>query len=413
MSLRADVTEAAESIRDSYWFLPALFAVIGVAAAVALVAVDSRLGTDWLSDIDWLYGSQPAGAQAALSTIAGSTITVAGVVFSITLAAFTYASGQYGPQLLTNFLRDKGNQATLGVFVGVYLYCLVVLRTIHAAGEGEGPDAIAAFVPHLAIYGAYILAAVSIAVLIYFFHHVTDRIHISNVIADVGQALIAQVRRSREGETIQAPPEDLEWEYIDGIETGYIKAIDGEALCDLAAKDDLVLRLRHRVGDFVHDGMALMDVSPARDVGAEMRARLNQAFVIGQRRSPLQDRRLRIQQLVQIAARALSPGINDPFTAMSCVDWLGAAMAEIAQRPPEENVRRDTEGKARVYFLALTFTDYLDSAFGQLRPYVAADPTARAHTLAVLDDLYTDVWSDDYKIAVSAEKDRLGAYTTP
>ena len=184
------VSEAVEDIRASYWFLPTLLAFAGLTLGLALVIVDSRLGDAWLGRYEWFYGSRPEGARAMLSTIAGSTITVAGVVFSITLAAVTYASGQFGPRLLGNFMRDRGNQATLGVFIGTYLYCLVVLRTIRSAEEISADTAGAvrdAFVPHLAMFGGLALAIASTAVLIYFVHHVTSGIHINNVIARVGR----------------------------------------------------------------------------------------------------------------------------------------------------------------------------------------------------------------------------------
>lgn len=179
---------ALARLRDKYWFLPALAAVFGMIAGVAIVAADIRVGDDWLGRFEPLHGSRPQGARAMLSTIAGSTITVAGVVFSITLAAVTYASGQYGPRLLTNFARDRGNQISLGVFIGTYVYCLIVLRTIRSVGEDGSATA---FVPQIAVYGALALALASIAVLIYFFHHVTDTIHINNVIARIGRKLIA------------------------------------------------------------------------------------------------------------------------------------------------------------------------------------------------------------------------------
>jgi uncharacterized membrane protein len=133
MWLRARLIEAVEDIRGSNWFVPALLALVGFSAGLLLVYIDASVGDDWMGQVEWFYGSRPAGARSLLSTVAGSTITVAGVVFSITLAAVTYASGQYGPRLLTYFIRDKGNQVTLGVFIGTFLYCLVVLRTIRSA----------------------------------------------------------------------------------------------------------------------------------------------------------------------------------------------------------------------------------------------------------------------------------------
>ena len=202
-------------VRASYWFLPTLLALTGVALGLGLVLLDARVGDAWLGRYEWFYGSRPEGARAMLSTIAGSTITVAGVVFSITLAAVTYASGQFGPRLLGNFMRDRGNQATLGVFIGTYLYCLVVLRTIRSAEETSADTAGAvrdAFVPHLAMFGGLALAIASTAVLIYFVHHVTSGIHINNVIARVGRHLIADIReRNGDDAAASVPQTRADW----------------------------------------------------------------------------------------------------------------------------------------------------------------------------------------------------------
>ena len=205
MLIRTRIIELSENLRSSYWFLPTLLACAGFALGLSLVLVDARLGDAWLGQYEWFYGSRPEGARSMLSTIAGSTITVAGVVFSITLAAVTYASGQFGPRLLGNFMRDRGNQASLGVFIGTYLYCLVVLRTIRSAEETSADTGGAvrdAFVPHLAMFGGLALAIASTAVLIYFVHHVTSGIHINNVIARVGRDLINQIlQQSGEDDT--------------------------------------------------------------------------------------------------------------------------------------------------------------------------------------------------------------------
>lgn len=150
MAIRTRLLQIVQDVRESYWFLLSLIPGAGVALGLAFVLIDARIGEQWLGRYEWFYGSRPEGARAMLSTIAGSTITVAGVVFSITLAAVTYASGQFGPRLLGNFTRDRGNQATLGVFIGTYLYCLVVLRTIRSAqetGADTGGVVREAFVP--------------------------------------------------------------------------------------------------------------------------------------------------------------------------------------------------------------------------------------------------------------------------
>ncbi len=413
MAIRTRLLQIVHDVRDSYWLLPGLIAAAGVALGLGLVLIDARIGDAWLGRYEWFYGSRPQGARAMLSTIAGSTITVAGVVFSITLAAVTYASGQFGPRLLGNFTRDRGNQATLGVFIGTYLYCLVVLRTIRSAQEASADTGGAvreAFVPHIAMFGGLALAIVSTAVLIYFVHHVTTGIHINTVIARVGQKLIDDIgkeggkSRQTAGTTV---PTGLPETVIASRDFGYIEAIDFEALLVVACRHDLTLRPLRRPGDFVATDRPLLAVAPQGAVDDKVRKECVAAFALGRQRSARQDLRFSIDELVEIAARALSPGINDPFTAIACMDWLGAALGELERSRAPCEWLFDEKGAARVHLDPLRFEDYLQSAFGQLRHYVAADPNALRSALATLEAVARGTVSERNRLLVEAEHERL------
>ncbi len=417
MLTRARLIEISENVRGSYWFLPALLACAGFALGLSLVLVDAWLGDAWLGRYEWFYGSRPEGARSMLSTIAGSTITVAGVVFSITLVAVTYSSGRFGPRLLGNFMRDRGNQASLGVFIGTYLYCLVVLRTIRSAEEtsaATGGVVRDAFVPHLAMFGGLALAIASTAVLIYFVHHVTDGIHINNVIARVGRDLIAQIRRrdneddSEPGLT-SAPSSAGKVKPIVATKTGYIEAIDFDALLKIAARHDLVLRPLRRTGDFVSEGWTLLEAHSAASICDRIRDECTAVVTVGRQRTAQQDLRFGIDELVEIAARALSPGVNDPFTAIACIDWLGSALGELDRSPPPPTQMADDDGTVRIILRPLDFEDYLGAAFAQLRSYVAADPIARAHALNTLKDLATHVGYPSHRALIETERARLAA----
>jgi len=414
MLIRTRLIELSENVRGSYWFLPTLLAFAGFAFGLALVLVDARLGDAWLGQYEWFYGSRPEGARSMLSTIAGSTITVAGVVFSITLAAVTYASGQFGPRLLGNFMRDRGNQASLGVFIGTYLYCLVVLRTIRSAEETSGDTGGVvrdAFVPHLAMFGGLALAITSTAVLIYFVHHVTSGIHINNVIARVGRDLIAQIRqRSDEhdsGRPTRTPSLVGIPKPIIATKNGYIEAIDFDALLKIASRHDIVLRPVRRAGDFVSEGWTMLEAHSAASISDRVRDECTGVVKVGRQRTAQQDLRFGIDELVEIAARALSPGVNDPFTAIACIDWLGAALGELDRRRPPPTQLADEEGTVRIILRPLDFEDYLGAAFGQLRSYVAADPNARAHALKTLNNLGTHVGYPRHRTLIEAERTRL------
>lgn len=412
MLFRARLFQAVEDVRASYWFLPTVLALAGLALGLVLVLIDARLGDAWLGRYEWFYGSRPEGARAMLSTIAGSTITVAGVVFSITLAAVTYASGQFGPRLLGNFMRDRGNQATLGVFIGTYLYCLIVLRTIRSAEEisaDTGGAVRDAFVPHLAMFGGLALAMTSTAVLIYFVHHVTSGIHINNVIARVGCHLIARIRERSEDET-SAMTRTLPTGSVTAImtnKTGYIEAIDFDGLLTIACRHDLVLRPVRRAGDFVSEGWPLLEVHGSVPMTDPVIGECNDVVTIGRQRTAQQDLRFAIDELVEIASRALSPGVNDPFTAIACIDWLGAALTELDRCPPARANMTDDKGTVRIMMQPLLFEDYLARAFGQLRSYVAADPNARLHALTTLEELATHARDGQHRALIEAERTRL------
>lgn len=366
-------------LRDKYWFLPGISALMGLVAGIGLVAIDNAVGSQWLGNLEALHGSRPEGARAMLSTIAGSTITVAGVVFSITLAAVTYASGQHGPRLLTNFARDTGNQLTLGVFIGTYVYCLVVLRTIRSAGEDASASA---FVPHIAVYGALALALSSIGVLIYFFHHVTETIHINNVIARIGRKLIERLRRHGVDTEAAGPGSDARpaagyTVAVVARRTGYVESIAHQDLARMAAKLGLCVQLCCRPGDFVLAGTALMEVAEIAGQPGLDKAALAAAVAIGDRRTDLQDLRFGFDELTEIAIRALSPGINDPFTAVACIDWLTAALRECEQAfAGSIDFAGDGTGALRTQPLA--FDDFVAASFGRLRQHVAAEAMVKA-----------------------------------
>ena len=413
--MRARLIASWDDVRSSYWFIPTLMAIGAVVLSFVATDADARVGDGWIGEISWLYANKPDGARTLLSTVAGSMIGVAGVTFSITIASVVYASGQYGPRLLANFMRDRGNQVTLGTFIATFLYCLLVLRTIRAADEpADGAEAlVGAFVPHIAILVGLGLAVASIAVLIFFIHHIPDSILVSNVIAGIGRQLVGRIAvlfpepigtpgpvgrmdaaepTPDYGPTAEITVADVPDGFLDRAVrvaadgTGYLESVDTEAIFQAAVDEDLLIRLRYRPGDFVTEGEALALVWPP-DAGDDVAATIRRSFVWGRSRSQFQDNRFLINELVEIAARALSPGVNDPFTAITCLDWLGAALKRTAGRDFPSESRHDDDGTLRLVALPSTYTDLIEQAFGQLRPYLAGDRNAALHALKVLAEV--------------------------
>ena len=405
------------AIRSSYWFLPSVMVLFATMLGAVMVWLDSGPAAGLLDGIAWYQMSKPDGAREVLSTIAGSMITVAGVVFSITIVAISFAASQYGPRILTNFMSDRGNQVTLGTFIATFTYCLVVLRTIH---EGETD-----FVPQLAVFVALLLAFCSIAVLIYFVHHVPASIHANSVAARVGRELIHLIKRQFPT-CLGEPPEETTRDEselerlaqqrfssasnvapVAADSDGYIQTIDSQALMKATSECGLILCLDRSPGQFVYHGGALALVSPADRLTHEAAHRLRDCFTVGTMRTPIQDELFLVDELVEIAARALSPGVNDPYTAMTCIDWLSAAFAELARRRPPSRFRLDDSGELRVITAEVSFEQQVRHGFGRMRSYLAGDVNAAAQALGTYARLAQDCRSGDQVEVLASEADAL------
>ncbi len=377
-----------DRLRSSFWLVPAAMACLAVALAISAVALDKAVTDDWLLALGWSYGGGAEGASLLLGTVAGSMIAIAGTVFSMTLVALSLASSQLGPRLLRNFMRDTANQVVLGTFVATFVYCLLVLRTIRRADE-------VAFVPHLSVSIGVLLAIVSIGVLIYFIHHVSVSIQADEVVARVGRELEDGIDRLFPGhlgepgsETLRAPSKaDLpaafshEARPVGALEDGYLQLIDADALMELASQEDLLLRLERRPGHYVVKGRAMVMVWPGDRVTEALGGKLNAAFVLGNQRTAAQDVEFSFRQLVEIAVRALSPGINDPFTAIACVDRLGSALCRLARRDIPSPLRFDPHGRLRLVAPGSTFAGIVDTAFNQIRQSARSNPAVAIRML--------------------------------
>lgn len=364
-----------DTLQASFWFKPSFMAFVAVALSFITVDLDRSLTHAWMRDLDWVYSGGAEGASAVLQTIASSMITIAGVVFSLTLVALSLASSQFGSRMLRNFMRDGTNQIVLGTFISTFLYCLLVLRTIRRGDEG-------AFVPHVSVTLGVVFALASLWMLIYFIHHVSVSIQADEMIARVGADLQAATDRlfpdvsgsnenARAMTTPSASPSDarLQSAAIPACVDGYLQLVDLDRLVHLATEADLVFHLERRPGHYIVDRSTLLTVEPGHRLPPALTAQLEKCFVIGTQRSAVQDIEFSIMQLVEIAVRALSPGINDPFTAIACIDQLGSAFARLARRDMPDPCRVDHAGTVRVTVPQTRFPDLVDAAFNPLRQH--------------------------------------------
>jgi uncharacterized membrane protein len=358
-----------------------------LALCVAFVTISIDNSRDGATS--WAYGGGPEGARELLAAIAASMITVAGVSFSVMIVALTLASQQFGPRLLRNFMRDSGNQIVLGTFIATFTYCLIVLRTIRG-GESE-------FVPHVSVTLAIFFALASLGVLIYFIHHAAVSIQAPELIAmvakDIEQGIERlfpeELGRARQNDQQQIPGNflrDLESEAapITAAQTGYLQSVDSERLLDVAKEHDLLLFVKCRPGDFIIEGDELARSRPPQQLNDQAADEIRAAFVLGTQRTHLQDVEFSIRQLVEVAVRALSPGINDPFTAVNCIDRIAAALCRLAERSFPSPLRRDEEGKLRVIARPVTFSRIVSAAFDPIRHYGRTSPPVVLRLLEVI-----------------------------
>ncbi|HEY9887425.1 MAG TPA: DUF2254 domain-containing protein [Candidatus Obscuribacterales bacterium] len=379
-----------DSLNSSFWFVPSLMVGLAIGLSFFTIGIDHRLESDIISDVSWVYSLGPSGSRAVLSAIAGSMVSVATTAFSITIVALQLASSQFGPRLLRNFMQDTGNQVVLGTFISTFVYCLMVLRTVN---ESEGRE----FVPHVAVTCAIGLAIASIGVLIYFLHHAASSIQVDNVIKAVGEDLEHAIQRlfpettehsflsQPETAAIDLPTDFNRHSYpVNARGDGYLQALDDGQLMQIAIEHELIIQVQSRAGRFVVQGSALARVFPKGKVNKALKSQIDGAFVLGSKRTNQQDLEFSINQLVEIAVRALSPGINDPFTAIRCIDQISATLCRLARRDIPSSYRYDEQNQLRLAMPSLTFVDVTDAAFNQIRQYGQSSVAVTIRLLAAI-----------------------------
>ena len=329
--MKALILKYWDRLRSSFWFVPGAMACLAVTLAYSAVALDEAGSDDWASRLGWSYsgGAEGASLPARHDRRFDDDDRRYGLLAHTRRAVARLV--QLGPRLLSNFMRDTANQVVLGTFIATFLYCLLVLRTIRRADE-------IAFVPHLSVTLGVLFAIVSLGVLIYFIHHVSISIQADEIVARVGKELENGIDRlypghlGSPGEVALPPAFALEAQPVGAAADGYLQMIDADALIEIACQEDLVLRLERRPGHYLVQDQALVMVWPGNRVTKVLRDKINAAFVLGNHRTASQDVEFSVDQLVEIAVRALSAGINDPFTAIVCVDRLGSALSRLARR---------------------------------------------------------------------------------
>jgi len=391
-------------LRGALWVLPS----VSIVAFLAAGAVLSRVSIGDDSPLRGLaFRGTPEDARGLLIVVSATMITVTGLVFALTIVALQIASGQYSPRLLRNFMRDRGTQLVLSIFVGAFAYSTAGLHTVGVQRAGQQ-----AFVPRLAVSGSLALGLASVGVLVYYIHHLAHSIQIDTIMSTVQretQGVIddlyaAQLDRLAPEERCPDPPAWAVALLSEG--SGYLQAVQPEALVQAATSHDLVVRLAKMVGDHVVAGTPLAWVwqregdHPPADL-ERLRVALRDAVQIGFERTMLQDVSFGLRRLVDIGNKALSPAVNDPYTAVQAVHHLSVLLCMLARRRLGDRLYRDEQGMLRVAAPLPRFADYLRLGTAQIRRYGAKEPALTRSLIQLLKDVGSSAATEDRRTEVA------------
>jgi uncharacterized membrane protein len=382
-----------ENITASYWFIPMLLGLGAVGLSALTLSIDEAVRAGALVDFRFITLNGPDGARALLSTVAGSIITVAGVVFSLTMVVLTQASNQFGPRLLVNFMRDRPNQFVLGTFVATFLYSLLVLRVVRVGNDDLGLSEV---VPHISVGVTLLLTFINVAVLVFFFHHTAESVRVSHVLADISRVMERRIQQATvavdeaEEPPLLLPAFDRDLAVLDAPEGGVLQSVDVDRLVAFAREHDAVIRLLHAPGDFVLKGGSYAEIHPA-SAAPHVEEGLAEHLSLGEDRSLSQDLGFLFDELLEVALRALSPSMNDPFTAMNCVDRITQGLLLLDGRRTPNETHADEDGVTRAVVPLQSRGVLARHLFSELRAHVAGDLMTTGHTLHMLRVLAREV----------------------
>lgn len=399
------------SIHASFWYYPLIMSIGILLLSRATLYLDETIPASWLKDFWWFHGKNPEGARTLLSIIASSIITVISVTFSMTIVAISFSGSQMGPRLITNFMRDRSNQITLGIFVATFLYCILILRSVLSIDTDDST-----FVPQISLFVAFLLAVCSIAALIYFFHHIPESINMSNVVARVGKELYQHIDAlfpSHVGKEKQEGMRDIpqrfqqHQEIITSRQYGYIRVLDGHALIELAQKHNVIIQLKKPIGKFVTPHTELLHIYSPESIPASLCDECLSNFAYGYQRNQEQDTRFLIHQLIEIIGRVLSPGINDPYSAMTVISWLQLSLEKVSYSKTPSPYRYDSENHLRLIAHAESFADFCETIFCAIQPYVCKDRNTALYMMQSISDAWRNIKNHEHKVTLAAYANEL------
>ncbi len=370
-----------EYVRNSLWIVPGIFAVLAIAAGIALPMIDER--TTVTIGLSFGVGA----ALSILGSVAGGMITFTGFVFSILLLAVQFGSSQFSPRMLRRFLRDPTTKASLGVFIATFLYALMVLRTIGLSGES-------AFVPNNSITVSLLLLVVSMVMFLRLIHTTTQGIRVAAVVKDLGKSGAEVIEAFYPDPAVD--PADAGSQLPDpessGIvefrgDAGVLQSVDADGLVRMARESGVVLELLRPIGDLLAEGTPLFRVYG----GAVNDERLQRSIAVGDERTMKQDPAFVLRLLADISSKALSPGVNDPTTSVQAIDQIDLLLRLLARRRLTPGERCDEAGVVRFCYPARSWEDFLSIALDETRNFGETSAQVTRRLRALLEDLLAAV----------------------
>ena len=391
---------AWDRLKVSFWFAPLVMSLAAILLAWAMYWVDVHIPNELLQNNRLILAGSVSELRTVLITIATTTLATAGVVFTLLTLPLSTVAAQYGSRLLRVFLGDRITQLVLGMFVATFVYCISAATSIPAETvQFEAPQVTATV--------GLLLMLATFASLILLVQHISTMLQAPNIAAAAGAELLDVVRAEipdeiRSGDDHrqsgqQAPDSLVETEGspVRVRDTGYIQYIDPEYMLTLVQERDLVIRLLHKPGHFVSRGEVVALVWPAGRFDEQLEEHIGHAFQIGNRRTPTQDVEYAVNQLVEMAVRAMSPAINDPFTAMTCLDYVGNGLALFIRQGEKSSHYYDRDGRLRLVLEPITFDELLSAAFDMLRHASCDNASVLLHMLTVIDTISQEAKSPE------------------
>ena len=395
-----------QTVKASYWFRPSLYVLGGIALALALLEIGHLAPLPRRSsEVWWFYTGSEQDAAQLLGTIAMSILTVAGVTFSMSVAALSMASQTYGPRVLRSFMRDAGDQTVFGIFLGTFAYAIVVQRSLHSPRE----------VPILAVFGATVLALVSVGALIFYIHHITRSMEpeslINAVAADLDRCIDdlypEHTGRAETRENGKAPP-DIETIRDTGARLksdrcGYVQVVEADTIMRLAVEHDVTVLILKQPGYYSVMEGSLAIVAPKERLTRSLEQQLRETFALAGERNMMQDPEYGINQTAEVIVHALSPGINNPFTAAIGIDRLSASLAKLAAREIPSPFRYDDGGRLRIIAYPVSFTHLLKAAFGPVRRSARSAEVVYKRLVTAIAEIAQHAYREEDRAELSRE----------